>query len=350
MEATFERFVVGASNAEAYRHARAVAGGEFQGPSPLVLYGGVGLGKTHLANAIATAMCQAHIPCSVACHAGAEFVERLLAAMRGEQPDAFWAEVTQPAVLILDDIHFLAGHAETQEVLVRLFALLHEQGTPVVLTSDRAPQDISDVEQRLRHHFEGGVLACIKPPELDLRHRILRQKAADRGICLPDDVAAFIAESVVGSGRTLEGVLTRVHAYAAGRRKQADAHVQLTRALAQEALRAFEVPRAAITPELVRATVSQARGLPPRALTSQRRTREITIARQLAMYLCRKYCGLPLSEIAQRFGRRDHSTVLHACETVEAKRAADPAFNTEVQQLEDLIIRPGVYSGKASRR
>lgn len=341
-EATFDRFVVGDSNREAHALALAVAQGRFRGPSPLVVFGGVGLGKTHLARAVANAIHAAPSPRRVVCEPCTDFVDSFLAAMRGDRIDTLWSDIKQAAVLILDDIHFLAGHASTQEALLQVFAILHERGTPVVLTSDRAPQQIPDVERRLRHRFEGGVLAHIAPPAFDLRRRILLQKCRDRGLVVPDEVTAFLAEHVVGSGRALEGALTRVYAYAMDGRRDPNAPARLTRAVAAAALRLFDAPRAPVTPELVSAVVSEACGLSSRALASRRRTRDVTVARQLAMYLCRKYSRLPLKEIAHRLGRRDHSTVLHACDVVAGKRAADPTFDAMVDRLEELVrIRAG---------
>lgn len=336
-EATFGSFVVGESNRDAYAHALAVAQGRFTGPSPLVVFGGVGLGKTHLAGAIANAIQADASSQRAVCEPCADFVDRLLAAVRGERTDSPEAEIAQAAVLILDDIHFLAGQASTQEALLRLFAILHDQGTPVVLTSDRAPQQIPDIERRLRSRFEGGILASIVPPEFDLRRRILLQKSRDRGVELSNDVATLLAERVVGSVRALEGTLTRACAHAVGKGQDITAPLRITRAIAARALRTVETPRSPTTPEIVRAVVSEARGLPSRALASRRRTRDVTIARQLAMYLCRKYTRLPLTEIAHRLGRRDHSTVLHACEVVDAKRTADPTFDAMVNRLEELL-------------
>jgi chromosomal replication initiator protein len=332
--ATFDRFVVGDSNREAFQQAQAVADGTFAGPSPLVLFGDVGLGKTHLAGAIGNAVHVRWPRRCVVCEPATEFVNRLLGVMRGDQAAAD-DELTDVAVLILDDIHFLAGHTSTQEALVWTFTVLHERGIPVVLTSDRAPQEIPDVDERLRRRFEGGVLARLDAPERDLRRRILLQKAADRGLELPPDVATFVASRVIGSGRTLEGALTRLFAYAAAGPGAKPS--PLTRSLATRALRAFEAPRQPVTPEVVRAVVCEARGLPLRALASRSRARDVTVARQLAMYLCRDHSRLPLREIAVRFGRRDHSTVLHACEVIEAKRAADPAFDAAVRRMEELI-------------
>jgi chromosomal replication initiator protein len=162
------------------------------------------------------------------------------------------------------------------------------------------------------------------------------QKASDRGIDLTEDVAALVAERVPGSGRTLEGVLTRLQAFAVAQAASEKGGL-LTSRLAAEALRAFEGPRTTITPDLIRTVVCEGRGLPVRALSGGRRTREITVARQLAMYLCRKHCKLPLTEIARRFGRRDHSTVLHACSVVETKRANDPDFDATVSLLEETL-------------
>lgn len=327
--ATFDRFVVGESNLEAFQLAQAVVDGSFAGPSPLVLFGGVGVGKTHLASAIAKAVCARSPDQRVVCEASADFVGRLLAGMRGDQGAAA-EQATDVAALILDDVHFLAGHTATQEALVAMFSVLHERGVPVVLTSDRAPQEIPDVDARLRRRFEGGVLSHIGPPATDLRRRILLQKAADRGIELSQEVAAFLAARVVGSGRTLEGALTRLHAYAMA------GALPLTRGLVAKALRAFEARRQTISPDVIRAVVCEARGLSVRALSSRSRARDVTVARQLAMYLCRKYTDLPLTEIAVRLGRRDHSTVLHACEVITAKRERDPGFDAAVAQMEEI--------------
>jgi chromosomal replication initiator protein len=254
--------------------------------------------------------------------------------MRGDQ-DAAEEQAADVAALILDDVHFLAGHTATQEALVAMFSVLHERGIPVVLTSDRAPQEIPDVDARLRRRFEGGVLSHIGPPATDLRRRILLQKAADRGIELSHEVAAFVAARVVGSGRTLEGALTRLHAYAM------EGALPLTRGLVAKALRAFETRRQSVSPDVIRAVVCEARGLSVRALSSRSRARDVTVARQLAMYLCRKYTDLPLTEIAVRFGRRDHSTVLHACEVTAAKREDDPAFDAAVAQMEEIVRTRG---------
>ena len=336
-DATFDRFVVGESNQDAYAHALAVAEGRFRGPSPLVLYGGVGVGKTHLACAIGNAIRSDASPNAVVCEPCTDFVDRFFSAVEGGQPDRSLEQLSQATVLILDDVHFLAGHEATQEALLQVFSMLHERGIPVVLTSDRVPQEIPDLEQRLRERFEGGVLAHISAPEFDLRRRLLLRKAADRGDDLPRDVAAFLSERITGSCRALEGALTRVYAYAASQVAGASLPLRLTRALAGAALRVFETPRERITPELICAVVAEDSDLTVRALTSRRRTRDVTLARQLAMYLCRKYSRLPLTEIAHRLGRRDHTTVLHAREVIERRRQADPAFEARVNRLEDVI-------------
>jgi chromosomal replication initiator protein len=334
-DATFERFVVGDSNREAYGHAVAVAGDRFHGQSPLVIYGGVGLGKTHLARATANVRRVAGDR-GVVCESSTDFVGRSLEAMGRARSDA-WDRATAASLLILDDIHFLAPQASVQEALLELFATLHRLGTPIVLTSDRPPGDIPNLHRGLRSRFENGVLTEISPPEFDLRRRILLQKASDRGIDLPQDVASFLADRIVSSGRTLEGALTRVCAYAAGNQAPSGGPLRLTRPLAAAALRIFETPQDTVTPDVIASIVAEARGLTPRMLTSKRRTRDITLARQLAMYLCRTHSRLPLTAIATRFGRRDHTTVLHACEVMERKRATDPAFDELVVGLERQI-------------
>jgi chromosomal replication initiator protein len=333
--ATFQRFVVGSSNRDAYEKAVAVATGRVRGPGPLVLYGGVGVGKTHLANAIANAI-RSDLPAArgVICESCMDFVDRLVATVGGGPRLDAPPGLHEVTALILDDVHFVAGHWAVQSALVQVFSTLHDRGAAVVLTSDRAPREIPDVDQRLRERFEGGVMAEILPPELDLRRRILLRKAADRGVELSNEVAQFLAERIVGSGRALEGALTRVCAYAA---TLGAAPLRLTRAVVATALRAFELPRGSISPEVIGAVVAEARGLSPRGLASRSRSRDVTAARQLAMYLSRKLTRLPLTEIAHRFGRHDHTTVLHACTVIEARRGADPAFSATVDRLEELV-------------
>jgi chromosomal replication initiator protein len=333
-KATFQRFVVGGSNRDAYEHALAVATGRFRGSRPLVLFGGVGVGKTHLANAIANAIRSEFPTRLVICEPCADFVDRLVATVGGEPGTDTPELLRDVAALVLDDVHFLAGQSSVQEALVQVFSALHEGGAPVVLISDRTPREIPDIDQRLRDRFEGGVMAEILPPELDLRRRILLRKAADRGVELSNEVAQFLAERIVGSGRALEGALTRVCAYAA---TLGSTPLRLTRAVVAAALRAFEPPRGTIGPEIVAAVVAESRGLSTRELSSKDRSRNVTSARQLAMHLCRKLTRLSLIEIARHFGRHDHTTVLHACAVIEAKRAADPTFSAGVERLEELV-------------
>lgn len=333
-KATFQRFVVGGSNRDAYERALAVATGRFRGGRPLVLFGGVGVGKTHLANAIANAIRSEFPTRLVISEPCADFVDRLVATLGDDPRPGAPALLQDVAALVLDDVHFLAGQSSVQEALVQVFSALRDGGAPVVLTSDRTPREIPDIDQRLRDRFEGGVMAEILPPELDLRRRILLRKAADRGVELSNEVAQFLAERIVGSGRALEGALTRVCAYAA---TLGSTPLRLTRAVVAAALRAFEPPRGAIGPDVVAAVVAETRGLSPRDLSSKDRSRDVTGARQLAMYLCRRLTRLPLIEIARHFGRHDHTTVLHACAVIEARRAADPTFSAAVDRLEDLI-------------
>ena len=333
-EATFERFVTGDSNRDAHHHARAVADGRFHGPGPLVIHGGVGLGKTHLARAIANAR-RRRGSAPVVCEACTDFVDGLLAAVGGDRTAA-WSAAVGASLLILDDVHFVAGQEAVQEALLQVFAELSKRGTTVVLTSDRPPAEIPDLQRGLRSRFENGVLTEIAAPEFDLRRRILLSKAADRGLVLTPEVAAFLADRITGSGRALEGALTRVSAYAMSHGR-GSTPPSITRATASAALRAFEITRETTSLETIAAMVAQERGLATRALSSRQRTRDVTVARQLAMYLCRMFSGLPMTEIAARLGRRDHTTVLHACTAVRQRRAKDPSFDALVRRLEERI-------------
>ncbi len=334
---TFETFVVGESNAVAYEAARSAA--EFPGHrfNPLFLWGGVGLGKTHLINALAHDLLARSPRRRVACLAAEAFMNTLITALRQDQMGAFRDSFRQVEVLILDDVQFLAGKERTQEEFFHTFNALHASGRQIVLTSDNPPHAIAELEQRLRSRFEGGLIADIHPPTREMRIAIVTKKAALQGVELMPEVAALVAQRSGPSVRELEGALTRVLATVALR------GVPLTPALVESLLAPVTAPGTMFSVEMIQARVCEHFHVSVTDLKSHRRDRWITLARQIAMYLSRTLAEDSFPSIAEKFGGRDHSTVMHAVRTVENKRSHDPNTGQLLMKLEsDLRNRPNV--------
>jgi len=332
---TFESFVVGESNEIAYQAARAVA--EFPGRrfNPMFLWGGVGLGKTHLINALAHDLLSRPPRRRVACLPAETFMNTLITALRQDQMGSFRDRFRDVDVLILDDVQFLAGKERTQEEFFHTFNALHTSGRQIVLTSDKPPHAIAELEQRLRSRFEGGLIADIHPPTPATRLAILIRKAAAQGVDLPPEVAALIAQRSGPSVRELEGGLTRVLATAALR------YAPLTTALVETLLSPLAPAAGLLSVETIQERVSQHFGVSVTDLKSHRRDRPVTFARQIAMYLSRALAEMSFPSIAEKFGGRDHSTVMHAVRMVEYKRANDPGTGQLLIMLEnDLRARP----------
>lgn len=325
---TFDAFVVGASNEVAYEAARSAA--QFPGRrfNPLFLWGGVGLGKTHLINALAHDLLGRPPRRRVACLAAEAFMNNLISALRQDQMGAFRDGFRHVEVLILDDVQFLAGKERTQEEFFHTFNALHASGRQIVLTSDNPPHAIAELEQRLRSRFEGGLIADIHPPTRDMRIAILTKKAALQGVELAPEVAVLVAQRSGPSVRELEGALTRVLATVALR------GVPLTPALVESLLAPVTPPASMLSVEIIQERVSEHFRVSVTDLKSHRRDRWITLARQIAMYLSRTLAENSFPSIAEKFGGRDHSTVMHAVRTVEQKRTHDPNTGQLLMKLE----------------
>jgi chromosomal replication initiator protein len=314
---TFETFIVGAANEVAFQAARAVSaapGGRF---NPMFLHGGVGLGKTHLINAIAHELLRRSGRLNVACLSAESFMNALITSLRQDQMNAFRERFRQVDALILDDVQFLAGKERTQEEFFHTFNALHGAGKQIVLTSDKAPSAIAGLEQRLRSRFEGGLIADVHPPTREMRLAILRAKAAVQGIALTDAVADLLVQRSGASVRELEGALNRVSAMAAVR------GTAITPELAVVALGPYARTRTSVSVETIQETISTRFGLSVADLVSHRREREVSYPRQLAMYLSRMVAEASFPAIAEKFGGRDHSTVMYAVQRIETRRAAD---------------------------
>ena len=329
-EFTFDTFVVGPSNKLAYAAAQAVAQNPAQNYNPLFIYGDSGLGKTHLIYAIAHVIRSRNRNARIAYVKGDDLTNELVAAIQaGPAKSAEMREKYRQAdLLLVDDVQFIAGRKQTQEEFFHTFNTLYESGKQIVLTSDRPPHEMTQLEDRLRTRFEWGLMVDVEPPDYETRLAIIRNKAALLGINLPDRISSMIAENITANVRQIEGVLNKILAYS-----------DLMGVMDEEAImKALEdvvknsneyIP----TPESIIEYISKYFGIEPDVLQGQSRSRDITNARQIAMYLIRRMTNLSLKDIGKALGNRDHSTVMHSLEKVEAQMRSDPAFAETVKEI-----------------
>jgi chromosomal replication initiator protein len=313
---TFDTFVVGPSNDVAFRAAQAVSNAPGARFNPMFLHGGVGLGKTHLINAIGHDILRRRPRARIVVLPAESFMNTLIGALRQDQMNGFRERFRQVDALILDDVQFLAGKERTQEEFFHTFNALHEAQKQIVLTSDKAPADIKGLEQRLRSRFEGGLMAEIHPPTREMRLAILRAKARAHQVELSEDVQELFMQRSGRSVRELEGALNRSAALAAVRGSA------ITPQIAVAALGPYARARA-VSVETVQEMVSHRFGVTIADLVSHRREREVSYPRQIAMYLSRIVAEASFPTIAEKFGGRDHTTVMYAVKTIETRRAKD---------------------------
>jgi chromosomal replication initiator protein len=329
---TFGSFVIGSSNRFAHAAALAVAEAPGQAYNPLVIYGDTGLGKTHLLQAIAHYVLM-HAPGMRARYVTCEaFTNEFIAAIKDKRVDAFKRRYREEFdVLLIDDIHFLAGKDGIQEEFFHTFNTLHASGRQLVLSSDRAPREISDLADRLRSRFEWGLLVDVQPPDIETRIAILHKRvAADRVRIADPELLPAIARRVPTNIRELEGALTRVLAYASLTGRPASA------GLVRETLRDLPDADVAVSVATIKQVVSEAFGIPVPELESPKRSQSVVAPRQLAMYLCRELTDSTLPAIGREFGGRDHTTVLYAVQKISRRLHHD---RREYDQVDDLIRR-----------
>ena len=329
---TFGSFVIGSSNRFAHAAALAVAEAPGQAYNPLVIYGDTGLGKTHLLQAIAHYVLM-HAPGMRARYVTCEaFTNEFIAAIKDKRMDAFKRRYREEFdVLLIDDIHFLAGKDGIQEEFFHTFNTLHASGRQLVLSSDRAPREISDLADRLRSRFEWGLLVDVQPPDIETRIAILRKRvAADRVRIDDPELLPAIARRVPTNIRELEGALTRVLAYASLTGRPASA------ALVRETLRDLPDADRPVSVATIKQVVSDAFAIPVTELESAKRSQVVVAPRQLAMYLCRELTDATLPAIGREFGGRDHTTVLYAVQKISRRLHHD---RREYDQVDDLIRR-----------
>ena len=330
---SFDTFVVGAGNRFAHAAARAVAEAPARAYNPLFIYGGVGLGKTHLLQAIGHHVLSLESFYHVVYVSSEKFTNELINSIRDDKTLEFRNKYRTVDVLLIDDIQFLAGKERTQEEFFHTFNTLHESTRQIIITSDRPPKEIPTLEDRLRSRFEWGLIADIQPPDVETRIAILRKKAELDGIHVPDEVAEFIAQRIPTNIRELEGALVRVVAYTTLTRSA------ITTTLAEEVLRELLPTTRAkpITIPAIQRAVADFFDLRVEEMRAKRRTKAVAFPRQVAMYLARELTDASLPHIGQEFGGRDHTTVMHACDRVREALQRDAHLTASLKRLTDRL-------------
>ena len=325
----FESFVVGSSNQFCHAAARAVAEGPSTSYNPLFLYGGVGLGKTHLMHAIGQHILDHHPRLRVLYIPTEQFVNELINSIRFDRMQQFRDRYRTIDVLLIDDIQFIANKERTQEEFFHTFNTLYTSQKQIILSSDSSPRNIPTLEERLRSRFEWGLIADIQPPELETKVAILRRKAESDGLDVPDDVALFIAQHVKTNIRELEGMLTRVAAFASltGRPISLD--------LAKDTLKDILPVDKVVGPGEIIKFVSRHYGLKVSEIKSRNNSKHIAFPRQVAMYLCKKLTNLSYPDIGKQFNGKHHSTVMYSVEKIEELRNQETEVDRSVQSLMD---------------
>jgi len=329
---SFDSFVVGASNQFARAAAWAVADNPGKAYNPLFIYGDVGLGKTHLLHAIGGQI-RERAPGARICYLSSEqFTNEVINSIRYDRMADFRARYRNCDVLIIDDIQFISGTERTQEEFFHTFTTLYESGRQIVLSSDRFPKEMPDMQDRLRSRFEWGLIADIQPPDLETKMAILGKKAEAEGIDLPADVSLLLATHIKSNVRELEGALIRLGAYASltGHRITAELARQNLRDVIREKQKVISV-------EEIQQKVAKFFYVKVSDLKAKKRTKELVLPRQVAMFLTRKLTDLSFPDIGRAFGGRDHTTVMHACRQVEKVYDQDGALKANVDQLEKLL-------------
>lgn len=330
---TFDTFVIGNSNRFAHAACLAVAESPANAYNPLFIYGGVGLGKTHLMHAIGHYILSQNPSTKVLYVSSEKFTNELITSIQTNKNVEFRNRYRNVDVLLIDDIQFIAGKESTQEEFFHTFNALHEANKQIIISSDKPPKEIPTLEERLRSRFEWGLIADIQPPDLETRVAILRKKAELENIEVEDEVLLFIAKRIESNIRELEGALTRIMAYSALNNNKLDVSI------ASEALKDIisdNRPKP-ITADLIMNVVAAHFNLKVDDFKSKKRSRNIAYPRQIAMYLCRELTDLSLPKIGDEFGGRDHTTVIHACEKIASELETDIELNKVVNKLKNDI-------------
>ena len=334
---TFDSFIVGSSNRLAHAACLAVAEHPAQAYNPLFLYGGVGLGKTHLLHALGNLALDTNPDIHVLYVSSEKFTNDLINAIRRQNTEEFRARYRNIDVLLIDDIQFIAGKEGTQEEFFHTFNSLHGAGKQIVLSSDRPPKAIVTLEERLRSRFEWGLIVDVQTPDLETRTAILRAKGESLNVDVPDEVVDFVAHRIQSNIRELEGSLNRIVAFANLNHQRIN--IDVAAAALSELL--DNTRRQRITPDAIVEEVSKFYGIDLKVLKGRGRSRNIVVPRQIAMYLIREETEASLMEIGAELGGRDHTTVLHGCDKIAGEVNSDARLRADV-----LAIRERLYNGR----
>lgn len=330
---TFDNFITGASNNFAFAASLAVAQTPGEVYNPLFIYGGVGLGKTHLMNAIGNYISSRDPKRNVLLMTSETMTNELIEGIARKNTSELRNKLRNVDVLMVDDIQFLSRTKATQEEFFHTFNSLHGNKKQIIIASDRPPKELPEIEERLRSRFEWGLIVDIQKPDYETRVAILMQKANEMAIDVPYEVAEYIAQSVNSNIRELEGCLNSLNARAELMK------TPITLEMAQSALSGRIVPQAAraVTPELIIEVVARQYNTTPGDITGKNRSQQIALPRQVAMYICRRMTSLSTTNIGRAFGGRDHTTVMHGCDKITAAMNDDFAFKKKVEEIMGLI-------------
>ena len=332
---SFDRFVVGTSNQFAHAASVAVAKQPARAYNPLFIYGGVGLGKTHLLNAIGVLTVNMYPSANVLYVSAEEFMNELINCIRYDRMSKFREKYRKIDSLLMDDIQFIAGKERTQEEFFHTFNTLHDSGKQIVVTSDKFPKDIPNLEERLRSRFEWGLIADIQPPEIETRVAIIEKKAQENSIALPSSVAYYIASNATNANiRELEGFLTRIAAFSSLTGREID--MNLVREVLKKVLRQDD--KKSITVDEVIKVVTEKFNIKITDIKSQKKSKNLVRPRQIAMYLSRKLTNASFPDIGAKIGGRDHSTVIYAHNKISKLIEQDDKTKDIIQELERSLL------------
>ncbi|MGB7549335.1 MAG: chromosomal replication initiator protein DnaA [Terracidiphilus sp.] len=329
---TFDAFVIGNGNQFARAASLAVAERPSRAYNPLFLYGGVGMGKTHLMHAIGHEV-KRRQPTSSICYVSAEkFTNEMITSLRNDRMTSFRDRFRTVDVLLIDDIQFIAQKERTQEEFFHTFNALHESMKQIVIASDRPPKELAEIEDRLRSRFEWGLIADIQPPDLETKVAILQKKAESEQVVLPIDVALFIASNVRTNVRELEGAMTRLIAWCGLNR------MEITLATTQQCLKQFiDMQVRKISIEAIQRAVAEQFGMKVNDLKQKNNSRNVVVPRQIAMYLAKQMTEASLPEIGRQFGNKHHTTVMHSIGKIDELRRTDKDLHRTLNKLQDLL-------------
>jgi chromosomal replication initiator protein len=329
---TFDAFVIGSGNQFARAAAEAVAERPSKAYNPLFLYGGVGMGKTHLMHAIGHEVKRREPNASICYVSSEKFTNEMINSLRYDKMTSFRDKFRTVDLLLIDDIQFLAQKERTQEEFFHTFNALHENMKQIVIASDRPPKELAEIEDRLRSRFEWGLIADIQPPDLETKVAILQKKAENDHMTLPVDVALFVASNVRTNVRELEGALTRLFAWCSM------SGVEITLPAAQQCLKQFiDTQVRKITIEAIQRAVAEQFGMRVAELKQKNNSRAVVVPRQIAMYLAKSMTEASLPEIGRQFGGKHHTTVMHSIAKIDEQRRTDKDLNRMINKLQETL-------------